>query len=257
MRTSRSEALIMRRVVIRCVVFLAVFGAAASARAQSSVPDRRWSVDFGIGWDNGISGNINSGAIGTLNGQTAVILKNSYEDVYGTGLHLHFGGGYMLDEYSEIRASFTFQSLDADLVPMGDLGVSRLYGQYQDYQSFGLDVGYRQYLPIKKSVRGYGEGYIGLAFIDEIDVLLAAPTANLAGRATDFYDRTAAFTFGGNVGVMFAVRPQVDVFTQLGLRRVTGLSEIDDLVGTGLETINDHSARWAIPFTAGIRVQFR
>jgi len=237
------------------VLLLALVGAAVPARAQSS-PDRKWSVDFGIGWDNGISGNINSGAIGTLNGQTAVILKNSYEDVYGTGLHLHFGGGYMLDEYSEIRVAFTFQSLDADLVPMGDLGASRLYGQYQDYQSFGLDVGYRQYLPLKKSIRGYAEGTAGIAFIDETDVLLAAPQANLTGRATDFYDKTAAFTLGGNVGVLFAVRPQLELFTQLGLRYVTGMSQIDDLVGTGLETINDHSARWSVPFTAGLRLQF-
>src|SRR5262245_47247260 len=243
----------MRRNVM-CAVFVLAVGLPSLARAQA--PDRRWAVDFGIGFDNGVSGNINSGAIGTLNGQTAVILPNSYEDVYGTGLHLHFGGGYMLDNYSEVRVTFTFQSLDADLTPMGDLGVSRLYGQYDDYQSFGMDFGYRQYLPLTKSIRGYGEGTVGLAFIDETDVVLAAPSANLAGRATDFYDRTAAFTLGGNVGVLFNVRPQFEVFTQLGLRYVTGMSQVDDLVGTGLETINDKSARWAVPFTAGIRVQF-
>ena len=37
---------------------------------------------------------------------------------------------------SELRATFTFQSLDADLTPMGDIGASRLYGQYTDYQTF-------------------------------------------------------------------------------------------------------------------------
>ena len=71
-------------------------GRVAGSRATG--PTSNWIVDFGIGWDNSISGNINSSAIGTLNGQTAVILKNKYEDVYGTGLHLRFGGGYMLNE---------------------------------------------------------------------------------------------------------------------------------------------------------------
>ena len=35
------------------------------AYAQAAAPpDRPWSVEFGIGWDNSISGNINSSGIG-------------------------------------------------------------------------------------------------------------------------------------------------------------------------------------------------
>jgi len=59
---------------------LCLTGAQGVANAQTA-PDYRWSVDFGIGFDNSISGNINSGAIGTLNNQAVVITKNKYEDV--------------------------------------------------------------------------------------------------------------------------------------------------------------------------------
>ncbi len=104
-----------------------------------------------------------------------VILKNTYEDVYGTGLNLRVGGGYMLDEVTEVRAAFSFQSLDADLTPMGDIGVSKLYGQYQDYQSRGLDVGIRRYAEVANQIRAYGEATLGIAFVDETDVLLVAP----------------------------------------------------------------------------------
>ena len=114
--------------------------------------DYRWSVEFGLGFDNSISGNINSGAVGTINNQAVVITKNRYEDVYGTGLHLRFGGGYMLDESTEVRATFTLQSVDADLTRMGDIGASSLYGQYDDYQSFGLDVGLRRYADVALSL---------------------------------------------------------------------------------------------------------
>ena len=231
--------------------------AAASAEAQSAPPDRKpWSVDFGLGWDNSISGNINSSGTGVINGQAAVVTKNSYEDVYGTGLHLKFGGGYMIDEVSEVRVQFTFQSLDADLTPMGEIGSARLYGQYQDYQSFGLDVGFRRYVDFTQIVRGYGEGTIGLAFIDETDVELIAPAANLAANATDFYDKTAAFTLGGNAGVLVQAHDRIGVYAQLGLRWVSGMSEVDGLEGTGLESINDKSSRWTFPFIAGVRVRF-
>ena len=115
------------------------FAAGSVAQAQSAPKDTPWSVEFAIGWDNSISGNINSSGIGTLNGQAVVVTKNSYNDVYGTGLHIRFGGGYLIDDVTEVRATFSLQSLDADLTEMGDIGSSRLYGQYDDYQSFGLD----------------------------------------------------------------------------------------------------------------------
>ena len=227
----------------------------APAQTQTA-PAHRWSVDFGIGWDNSISGNINSSGIGKINGQAVVITKNTYEEVYGTGLHLRFGGGYAIDSITEVRAAFTFQSLDADLTPMGDIGVSRLYGQYDDYQSLGLDVGLRRYVDIKPGVRVYSEGTAGMAFIDETDVVLVAPTVNLSGKATDFYDRTAAFTLGGNIGVTMDLNDHLGLYSQIGVRYVTGMSAVDGLAGTGLETINDKSARWTLPFLMGIKARF-
>ena len=117
----------MHRILSSAVLAVIMFGSASTAEAQAPTPpERRWSVEFGIGWDKGVSGNINSGAIGTLNGPTVVILKNKYEDVYGTGLNLRFGGGYLLKEDSEVRVTFTLQSLDADLTRMGDYGASNL-----------------------------------------------------------------------------------------------------------------------------------
>ena len=148
---------------------------ASTAHAQSSATDHRWSVEFGLGWDNSISGNINSSGIGVLSNQKVVILKNTYEDVYGTGLNLRFGGGFMLDDVTEVRATFTYQSVGADLTPMGDIGVSKLYGQYDQYQYFGLDAGFRRYVDVAQNVRAYGEGTLGLGFIDELDVVLVAP----------------------------------------------------------------------------------
>lgn len=246
---------------IRHLLPLALFGllftTAAPARAQSADVDYPWSVEFGIGWDNSISGNINSSAIGRLNDQAVVILRNSYEDVYGTGLHIRFGGGYLIDEVSELRATFTFQSLDADLTTMGDIGSSKLYGQYDDYQSFGLDVGFRRYVYGQdREIRPYAEGTIGMAFIDETDVQLVAPSINLAGTATDFYDRTAAFTLGANVGVLWQLANQFGAFGQIGVRYVTGMSAVDGLAGTGLESINDKSSRWTLPFLLGVRARF-
>ena len=83
-----------------------------------------------------------------------------------------------------------------------------------------------------------------------------APGANFSGQANDFYDQTAAFAFGANVGMLFPAGGGLGFFGQLGLRWMSGMDEIDDLDATGLGQINDKSSRWTLPFVAGIRVSF-
>jgi hypothetical protein len=216
-----------------------------------------WVVDIGIGIAPSISGNINSGAIGVLQGQATAILPNSYGDVYGTGLDFRFGAGYALSEVSELRGTFTYQSADADLVRLGDIGPSSLYTQYSDYKTFGLDLGYRRYVPLQKSrIRVYGEVTVGAAFISRINAQFAAPTSNLIFTSSDFYDRTAAFTWGINSGLLFPVSDRIDINAQLGLRHVSGLSQVDQFAGTGLETINDSTGRLTFPIVVGLRFRF-
>src|SRR5215831_12151863 len=100
---------------------LILLGFAAAAHAQD---DSRFVLDFATGINPSINGNVNSGAIGRLQGQATAILPQSYGDVYGTGINFRFGAGWTLDELSELRAVFTLQTSDANLVRLGDLGPS-------------------------------------------------------------------------------------------------------------------------------------
>ena len=234
------------------VLAVAAFASIASAQSES-----RFVVDFGTGINPSINGNVNSGAIGTLQGQAAAILPNSYGSVYGTGVEFRFGGGYVLDKESELRAMFIYQSADADLVRLGDVGASALYTQYSDYKSFGLDLGYRRYFPVSTDdVRVFGEASLGAAWVGRINAQFAAPQSNLVFTSTDFYDATAAFTWSLSAGALFKVADRIDVSTQIGLRHVGGLSPVDQLVGTGLETINNDSARLTFPVVVGVRFHF-
>lgn len=236
---------------------LLVCATQAQAQTASKSTDSPWAIDVGVGIDPTINGNVNSGAIGTLQGQSAAILPQSYGDVYGTGTHFRFGAGYALNDMAELRGTFTWQTADANLVRLGDLGPSSLYAQYSDYKSFGLDLGYRRYAPIEvKNARVYGEATIGAAFIDRINAQFAAPQSNTNFTSTDFYDRTAAFTWGINVGGLFRVSDHVDFNAQVGLRHVSGLAEVDQFVGTGLDDINNDTSRLTFPLVVGVRFRF-
>src|SRR5574339_1127289 len=238
----------------RPLAFALTLGLASTVHAQTT--DTKWSVDLAIGWDNSISGNINSSAIGTVNDQTVVVLTNQYEDVYGSGLHIRVGGGYMLNANTEARANLSFQSADSDLATLGDYGASPLYADYSDYESTSLDVGLRRYGRVNTNLRPYVEGTIGLGWIDDIDADLVAPQANLVVDANNFYQSSTAFSLAVHAGLLWGINERLGGFAQLGLRYTSGLAEVDNFVGVGLESINDHSARWTLPFLVGVRVGF-
>ena len=240
--------------LVRAVTVALTLGLASAAHAQTS--DTNWSIDVAIGWDNSIAGNINSSTIGSVNNQTVVILTNQYEEVYGTGLHFRVGGGYMLNPNTEARVTLSVQALDSDLATLGDYGASPLYGDYTDYESTSLDFGLRRYGRSNTGLRPYAEGSIGIGFISDIDLALAAPQANLTPDANNFYQSTASFTWGVNAGLLWDISSRLGGFAQLGLRYVSGLADVDNIAGLGLDSINDDSSRWTLPFVIGVRVGF-
>jgi hypothetical protein len=217
-------------------------------------------VEGGIGWDVNLAGEFLNGAIGTLNNVPVVINSTTYGDVFGTGFQWQLGLGYSLDPRNEVRAGFSFQNVGSDLVTIGSAGASPLQATFEDYTVWTLDFGYRRYFKAqevsKRQVRPYAGVTLGIADIPRIDGVFLGPAAGLPSINTDLYDGTAAFVFGINGGVIVPVSSHVDATAQLAFRHVSGLSEIDSLRGTGLETVNDESGRWTMPITFGVRYRF-
>ena len=243
----------------RLVPALIVAWLALATTAAAQTADRPWSADFSIGWDNGVSGNIVSAAVGTLFNLATVVDNRSYDDIYGTGVRWSLGAGYRIRERQELRGTFTYSTASADARQIGNTGGSPLFATFQDYTVWGFDVGYRQYFQQPQHaprVTPYAGASIGGNVIREIDTDLAVPDLNLTAHVPDFYDRTGAFTFQFNGGALIAVHERVDADVRLGLQYVTGLATPDNLVGTGLEGISNETARWILPFTVGLRVKF-
>src|SRR5262245_53139979 len=91
---------------ILCVAASVALILSCAGRAQAQSAGTGWVFDAGIGIDSPINGNVNSGAIGFIGTDAAAILPNTYKDVYGTGIQFRFGGGYMLNDVTELRGVF-------------------------------------------------------------------------------------------------------------------------------------------------------
>ena len=240
-------------------LFLTAILLAGPVFAQSaSAPENPWSAEFAVGWDINLSGALFKSGIGTIEGLPTVIGEQSYGDVFGTGVQWRFGAGYMYDEHQEFRAALTIQNVSADVVELGTVGARPLFGTFDDYTSVAFDVGYRYYLDELQDgrLRPYVGGTIGLAFISEMDADLAVPELGIVINDANFYDGTTAFAFGVEGGALFGLSDRVDLNVNLGFRYTGGMSDIDPLVNSGLEGVNDDSARWTLPLMVGVRFKF-
>ena len=248
---------VIRSTVAKLSVFVLCAWLVSAGVASAQADESSWNIEGGVGWDISLSGDFLSAGIGTLNGLPTVIEPQSFGDVYGTGVQWQFSGGYMVDEINEVRAQFTYQRVGSGISDLGTAGGSDLVATFDDYKAWTLEAGYRHYFAKRRErLRPYGGGTLGVSIIDEIDGAFSASQAGITRYATDFYDGTAALTLGVNGGVLYGLNDQIDVNGQVGFRYNSGLSQIDGLVGTGLEDINDKSARWTMPISIGIRFNF-
>jgi hypothetical protein len=245
------------RFLVPTLVLSASFLALPAPSAAQQPLDTKWAADVQVGFDNPVAGDVHSAGIGTIAGLPAILESQSYKDIYGTGVFFRGGVAYKIDLRTEVLGTFTFQSMSADVTQVGTVNNQTMYSTFDDYKAWGIDGGFRYYLNDNdQRFRTYVGASLGIAVIDEIDADFAVPSAGITLNATDFYDGTAAFTLGGNAGLLYALSDRVDVTGEVGLRYVSGLSEVDGLEGTSLEDINDNSSRWALPLAFGIRVRF-
>ena len=229
---------------------------ASEAAAQTTRPPG-FSAEASVGWDIGLSGDFLSAGIGTLNNVPVIFQSQPFDKVFGNGALLQFSGFYAVDDINEVSAHVTYQQVGADVVKLGTAGAYDLFATFDGYHSWSIEAGGRHYFaPSSERWRPYGGASIGVSIISEIDGAFASPQAGLERYATDLYDGTAALTFGVSGGVLYALNDRFDVNGQLGFRYNSGLSAIDALAGTGLENVNDKSARWTMPITVGVRYKF-
>jgi hypothetical protein len=239
-----------------CCLLLVLLCGFMPAPARAQTDDNQWNLEATVGWDIGLSGDFLAAAIGTLQGVPIVVQTQSFGKVYGTGIQWQVGGGYRLDDRGEIRGQFTYQRSGADAILVGKAGASDLYATFEDYRVFSLEGGYRRYFDRQGKLRPYAGAMIGIADIPRINGVFGATQSSSVQFATDLYDGTAAFTFALNGGVLYHLNDKYDLKAEIGFRHTSGLAQIDDLAGTGLDTINDRSARWSMPFVVGIHVRF-
>jgi len=217
--------------------------------------DRPWSVSFDLGVQTAISGDAHGGASGrVLNLPTSVTAK-SYGDVYGQGFQWGAGLGYRVTPNGEIRVLGSYTSNPSSNLQVGTVAGLPLFAAFDNYTALGMDFGYRQYLG-SGSLKPFVGGSAGFTRVDAINSTLTVPAANVTLTDVGFYESSTVPSFAVSGGVQVGLSDNVAFQGGIDFRWHGDLGENEALAGTGLESINDASSRWALPITGGITFRF-
>ena len=172
-------------------------------------------------------------------------------DVFGTGVQWQFSGGYMVDEFNEARGQFSYQRVGSDLI-------SSAHPAGPNWSRHSTTTRPGASRPDTSTISpGAGIGSARMAEAHSACRSSTRSTAPLRRRRRNHPHRDGLLRRHGRADVWrerrCALRAQRADRCQRagGFRYNSGLSQIDGLVGTGLEDINDKSARWTMPISIG------
>ena len=239
--------------------------AAAPKQCASNSCLSRLNLEGGLGPAFVVGGTAVTGD-DTNEGTGVAINEISMADAYETGYRAEAGLSYALRPNTKVTAMGFYSEAESEgRVDWGTVGEQQLTGGLSEYESYGAELGLRQYFAPKRaiivdSVRPYVEGRLGLAYVEDIEIVGAQldGTAFAGGMDIPFYDGGVVGSAAGLVGIETPLTKYSTIGLETGLR-YTGKLDSDNSVlaaGNPLAGINNGSDTLSIPLMLRGRYRF-
>jgi len=224
----------------------------------------RWNIEGGVGPSFAVGGDAVTGSKAhQIAGKN--INNLSWNDMYDTGYRAELGGSYAVNPNRKVTATAFIEKADSSGVQdWGQIATGQnLRGSLSDYESYGGEVGLRQYLRprpgfILKSVRPYVEGRLGATYIDDISVENATVNGVATpGLNTRFYDSGWVGSAAGLIGVETPLTRYTTIGLETGVRYTQALDSSDAIAGSSpIAGTNNSRGRTTIPVMLRGRYRF-
>jgi hypothetical protein len=193
---------------------------------------------------------------------TLQIEKRSQNDVYDTGWTVGGEIGYGLSESSEVLLSVRYLKAKGNRINVGGAAAGApvnatlpVFGDFGDYKSLALELGYRQYLGSGEGIRPFVAARAGATRISKIAADFTVPDAGIALNGVPFSKSSWAISGGADVGVSIPLGTNVSIEPEVGIQYTDGARGNDSaLGGLGLGSINNKGERWSVPVR--VRLKF-
>lgn len=248
--------------------------AALSLANPAVAEEGKVSVSVSGGASIAIGGTMHDGAtapianLGTLNPAlagvpaTLQIEPRSQNDVYDTAWTISGELGYGVSDSGEVTLSVNYLKAGGNRIAVGGAAVGApvnatlpVFGDFGDYKSFGIELGYRQYLGSGDGIRPFVSAHAGASRVSEIAADFTIPDGAIALPNVPFSRASWVLSGGANAGLSFPLGSNVSIEPEVGIRYTGGASGDDAaLGGLGLGAINDKGERWSVPLRVRLRI---
>lgn len=237
---------------------------APSSKCHSGNCLARWNLEGGVGPVFATGKNIITSS--RTNDVAGTDFNSiSFKDAYDTGVRAELGGSYALAPNTKISLLGHYEQADSDGAQnWGTIGGEQLTGALTDYESFGAELGLRQYFQpmngvILNSVRPYVEARGGVSRVDDISVVgTQLGGATFSADAVPLYKNSWVGSAAGLIGVETPLTKYSTIGLETGVRYQGGLRSDNEVLaaGTTLGGLNNNRARVTVPLTLRGRYRF-
>lgn len=224
----------------------------------------RWNIEGGIGPSFPVDGDAVTGS--KTHQIAGKDLKNlSWNDMYDTGYRAELGGSYAVNPNRKITATGFYEKAESSgEQDWGQTATGQnLRGSLSDYESYGGEIGLRQYFRPRpnvffKSVRPYVEGRVGASYVEDISVENATVNNVAApGLNTRFYDSGWVGSAAALVGVETPLTRYSTIGLETGVRYTQALDSSSAVSGSSpIAGANNSRGRTTIPVMLRGRYRF-
>ncbi len=224
----------------------------------------RWNIEGGIGAVFPAGKNIITASRVNENPNTD-FNSISFGDAYKTGVRAELGGSYALAPNTKVTLLGHYEHADNDGVQnFGVVNGQDLTGRLSDYNSYGAEVGLRQYFApvnglVLNSIRPYVEGRAGVSRVSDIGLVGSElGGATFRPNETPLYDDSWVGTAAGLVGVETPIARYTTIGLETGIRYQGGLKSDTSVLAAGqpLGGLNNNRGRYSVPLTLRGRYRF-
>jgi hypothetical protein len=193
---------------------------------------------------------------------TLNIERRSQNDVYDTALTIGGEIGYGVSESGEVLLAVSYLKAAGNRINVGGAAAGApvnatlpVFGDFKDYESLALHVGYRQYLSSGSGLTPYITAKAGATRISAISADFTVPDADITLNNVPFSKASWVLSGGVDLGVSLRLSEGVRLEPEVGIHYTDGASGNDAaLSGLGLGSINDDGKRWSVPLR--VRLKF-
>lgn len=193
---------------------------------------------------------------------TTTIDHLQFRDAFRTGPSFGIETGYMMESNVEPFLRLSYSQMQGRTTTMGNItspalaSPAEISANFDDMDSWALNLGTRYFLSDNGTVRTYVAGYVGANRIDALRARVGITDLPTAGSEI-FMPQQTRFDAGVEGGVSWQLSDQADLRLSLGAQYVDARrAQTNAFAPVGVDEVSFTEPRWSVPVDLGVNFKF-